>query len=157
MKALEEAFKNVTTFDPDILLFYGLPIFGYSPDRQASVSHKENVLRFKEHYGVEPTTVAPMLTDTKARYPDVFRLKYALMTLCWLKCYGTERTIAGPFVMGCLKLLRNTVKEYTRYFSSLKDIKIVFGDFEEGDIYPYTVDGVHCETGKLVEYKIIQL
>jgi hypothetical protein len=30
----------------------------------------------------------------------------------------------------------------------LKKHKIIFGDFEEGDIHPYTVDGVHYATSK---------
>jgi hypothetical protein len=152
VKALEEAFKDVTTFDSDSLLLYGLAIFGFSAERQAGVSRNENVLRFKANYGADPDTVAPFLTDVKARFPDKFRAKHALMTLNWLKCYGTERTMSGPWQEGCEKSLRNTVKKYTRYFSSLKESKIVFGGFEDGDIYPYTVDGVHFGTRKFDEW-----
>jgi hypothetical protein len=157
VKALEEAFKDVTTFDSDSLLLYGLAIFGFSAERQAGVSHNENVLRFKANYGADPDTVAPFLTDVKARFPDKFRAKHALMTLNWLKCYGTERTMSGPWQEGCEKSLRNTVKKYTRYFSSLKESKIVFGGFEDGDIYPYTVDGVHFGTRKFDEWSSFNL
>jgi hypothetical protein len=51
---------------------------------------KENILHFKEHFGEEPTTIATFLTDVKAKHPDIFHMKDALMTIYWLKCYGTE-------------------------------------------------------------------
>jgi hypothetical protein len=156
-KALEEAFEDVTTINPDSLLFHSLQLFGYSPERQKSVQLKENILRFKEHFGEEPTTIATFLTDVKAKHPDVFRIKDALMTIYWLKCYGTERTISGPFVVGCLKRLRNTLKQYAKLFRTLKESKIVFGNFEEGDMFPYSVDGVHCVTGELRSFTNIQL
>ena len=44
--------------------------------------------------------------------------------------------------------LRNTVKRVTKDIGSLKKYKIIFGNFEDGDIYPYVVDGVHCMSGK---------
>jgi hypothetical protein len=66
------------SFKDDRLLFYGLPIFGYSPKRQAGVSRNENVLRFKEHYGC---TAGLIFTDLKAKYQATFWVKDALMTL----------------------------------------------------------------------------
>lgn len=148
VEALEIAFKEVTVFKNEDLLHYCLPVFGYTHERQASVGRKENDLRFKEHFGVEPPTVAAVLTDLKKEYPDSFRPKEALMTFNWLKCYGTERTVAGPWRVGCLMYLRNTVKRVTKDIGSLKKYKIIFGNFEDGDIYPYVVDGVHCMSGK---------
>lgn len=123
-------------------------MFGYSYNRQDSVQLSENVLRFKEHFGPQPSTVALVLNDLKAEYPNDFNIKDALVTFSWLKCYGTERTIAGPWDIGCLHTLRTTVKRYAKNIGSLKKYKIQFGDFEEGDIYPYTVDGVHYATSK---------
>ena len=70
------------------------------------------------------------------------------MTLYWLKCYGTERTVAGPWKVGCLSGLRTTVKQVSADIGYLKKYKIVFGNFEEGDIYPYLVDGVNVETSE---------
>jgi hypothetical protein len=132
----------------DDLLRYSLPVFGYCFERQASVVRTENVARFKEHFGVEPGVVAPVLNDLKKEYPDEFNVKDALISLHWLKCYGTERTIAGPWMIGCCKWLRNTVKRYAKNIGSLKKYKIVFGNFEEGDIYPYVVDCMHCACGE---------
>lgn len=148
VKALEKAFEDVTIFKEDDLLLYCLPVFGYTLKRQASVQRKENVLRFKEHFGVEPPTVSAVLADLKKEYPDKFRAKDALMTLYWLKCYGTERTVAGPWKVGCLSGLRTTVKQVSADIGYLKKYKIVFGNFEEGDIYPYLVDGMNVETSE---------
>lgn len=148
MEALEAAFKEVVTFEEADLLSYGLPVFGFTIERQASVRRSENLARFREHYGVEPLTVAALFNDLKKEFPKDFRIKEALMTLYWLKCYGTERTIAGPWNVGCLDELRKTVKRVTRNISALKKYKIVWGNFEEGDIYPYIVDCMHCMTGE---------
>eukprot|EP00956_Cyclotella_meneghiniana_P006111 scaffold7957_cov68-Cyclotella_meneghiniana.AAC.2 len=144
VKALEEAFKSVTTIEPKDLLYYSLPIFGYSHKRQAGVKKEENTLRFKEFFGVEPTTVAPVLNDLKEEYPEYFRVEYGLMTFHWFKCYGTERTIAGPWKVGCLQSLRDTIKLYTDNISSLRVKKIVWGGFEEDDEYPVGTDGMHA-------------
>jgi hypothetical protein len=78
------------------LLRHTLPVFGYSYKHQDSVQLNENVLRFKEHFGVEPATVAAVLNNVKTEYPKEFNIKDALVSFHWLKCYGTERTIAGP-------------------------------------------------------------
>jgi hypothetical protein len=130
------------------LLRHTHPVFGYSYKRQDLVKLNENVLRFKEHFGVEPATVAAVLNDVKTEYPKEFNIKDALVSFHWLECYGTECTIAGPWDIGCLHTLQTTVKRYAKNIGSLKKHKIVFGDFEEGDIYPYTVDGVHYATRK---------
>ena len=124
MEALEAAFKEVVTFEEADLLSYGLPVFGFTIERQASVRRLENLARFKEHFGVEPLTVAALLNDLKKEFPKDFRIKEALMTLYWLKCYGTEHTIAGPWNVGCLDELRKTVKRVTRNISALKNTRL---------------------------------
>ena len=93
---------------------------------------------------MEPTTVAPVLNDLKEEYPENFRVKYGLITFHWFKCYGTERTIAGPWKVGCLQSLRDTIKLYTDNISSLRVKKIVWGGFEEDDEYPVGTDGMHA-------------
>ena len=65
MKALEKAFKDVTSFKEDDLLRYCLPVFGFTLERQASVQRNENVLRFIEHFGVEPPTLSGLRTTVK--------------------------------------------------------------------------------------------
>ena len=152
VKALEQAFKEVTTFDPDKLVRHGLPIFGFNFVRQDSVRYEENIERFREHYGARSKTVAAILNDLIVEYPEKWSTKEALMTFTWLKLYGTERTIAGPWNVGCLRYLRNTVKGYTVKIASLAEKKIIFGPFDEGDLYPYDVDGMHCATSKICSF-----
>jgi hypothetical protein len=124
VEALEAAFKEVVTFEEADLLSYGLPVFGFTIERQASVRRLENLARFKEHFGVKPLTVAALLNDLKKEFTKDFRIKEALMTLYWLKCYGTEHTIAGPWNVGCLDELRKTVKRVTRNISALKNTRL---------------------------------
>ena len=152
VKALEDALDEVTTFEPESLLRLSLPIFGYTEERQSSVVDTENVERFKEPFKVRPVVVAAVLTDLKREYPKNFRVRDALMTFHWLKCYGTERTISGPWKIGCLKYIRDTCKLYAKNIGSLKKYKIKFGPFEEGDVFPIAVDGMHCSTGEYSSY-----
>ena len=77
------------------LLRHTLPVFGYSYKHQDSVQLNENVLRFKEHFGVEPATVAAVLNNVKTEYPKEFNIKDALVSFHWLKCYD----------IGCLHML----------------------------------------------------
>ena len=91
-----------------------------------------------------PTTVAPVLNDLKQEFPENCCVKDGLMTFHWFKCYGTERTIAGPWNIGCLQSLRDTVKLYTKNIASLKAKKIIWGDFEDDDDIPVGVDGMHA-------------
>ena len=147
-KALEIAFEGATTFEPTTLLHHSLLIFGFMQKRQLSVNNAENVNRFKEHFGVSPITVAAVLNDLKQEYSNSFKVKDALMTFHWLKCYGTERTLSGPWNVGCLQSIRDTCKLYAKNIGSLKKYKIVFGPFEEGDVLPYAVDGVHYSTSE---------
>jgi hypothetical protein len=46
------------------------------------------------------------------------------MTLHWLKCYGMERTVAGPWRVGCLSGLRTTVKRVAANIGSLKNTRL---------------------------------
>lgn len=150
MKAFIAAFKEVTTIEAEPLMLHSLPIFGYDSKRQTARQRAENVLRFKEQFGPAPEVVASVLNALKNEYPEDFKIKEALMTFNWLKCYATERVVAGPWRVGCLKYLRDTLKSYTRKISSLRKFKIIFGGFEEGDIYPYSVDGVHFATSEFL-------
>ena len=71
-EALENAFKEVTTFDPDAILRFSLPLFGFHLARQESVAGEENVLRFKEHFSVGPSTVSALLSDYVKEFPEKF-------------------------------------------------------------------------------------
>ena len=127
------------------ILYVGLTYVNFSKERQAGVNEKENIERFQEHYGVPPAAVVPLLNDLKEKYPTI-RYKSALMTLYWFKVYGTERQISGVWGYGDLKYIRETTKDYARKIASLKKDKIIFGGFDELEIYLFGLDGVHFLT-----------
>ena len=127
------------------ILYVGLTYVNFSKERQAGVNEKENIERFREHYGVPPAAVVPLFNDLKEKYPTI-RYKSALMTLYWFKVYGTERQISGVWGYGDLKYIRETTKDYARKIASLKKDKIIFGGFDELEIYLFGLDGVHFLT-----------
>ena len=127
------------------ILYVGLTYVNFSKERQAGVNEKENIERFREHYGVPPAAVVPLFNDLKEKYPTI-RYKSALMTLYWFKVYGTERQISGVWGYGDLKYIRETTKDYARKIASLKKDKIIFDGFDELEIYLFGLDGVHFLT-----------
>lgn len=127
------------------ILFVGLTYVNFSKERQAGVNETENIERFREHYGVPPAAVVPLFNDLKEKYPTI-RYKSALMTLYWFKVYGTERQISGVWGYGDLKYIRETTKDYARKIASLEKDKIIFGGFDELEIYLFGLDGVHFLT-----------
>ena len=127
------------------ILYVGLTYVNFSKERQAGVNEKENIERFREHYGVPPAAVVPLFNDLKEKYPTI-RYKSALMTLYWFKVYGTERQMSGVWGYGDLKYIRETTKDYARKIASLKKDKIIFDGFDELEIYLFGLDGVHFLT-----------
>ena len=73
----------LTSTSPDDVLFAGLLLAGFDAERQSRSGPNRNIDRFKSYYGVEPTTVSPILFDLKNEYPDIV-LKDVLMTMNWL-------------------------------------------------------------------------
>ena len=127
------------------ILYVGLTYVNFSKERQAGVNEKENIERFREHYGVPPAAVVPLFNDLKEKYPTI-RYKSALMTLYWFKVYGTERQISGVWGYGDLKYIRETTQDYARKIASLKKDKIIFGGFDELEICLFGLAGVHFLT-----------
>jgi len=71
---------DITILTTADLLYVGLVYVNFDKERQASVNLKENVERFREHYGVPPEAVVPLFNDLKDKYPTM-SYKYALMTM----------------------------------------------------------------------------
>ena len=137
-------YGDISTITAADLLFAGLTYVGFDKGRQ-SVRDSENVERFREHYGTPPTTLAPLLNDLKDKFPEV-KLKDALMCLNWLKCYDTERVLSARWRYGDLMHIRNTVKDIAKKIASMEKDVIVFGGFENDEVYIFGVDTVHFIT-----------
>jgi len=71
---------DITILTTADLLYVGLVYVNFDKERQASVNLKENVERFREHYGVPPEAVVPLFNDLKDKHPTM-SYKYALMTM----------------------------------------------------------------------------
>lgn len=120
---------------------------GFDKSRQRGVRDEENTDRFKEHFGPPPAVLAVLFNDLKAKFPDL-TFKHTLMALNWMKCYHTERVLSGIWQIDDLAIIRQTVKEYVQKIASLFDAKIIFGGFEDDDMYPIAIDGMHATTNE---------
>jgi DDE superfamily endonuclease len=70
-------------------------------------------------------------------------LRYFLITINWLKLYDTEHVLAGRWKLD-ESTIRNHVKKHLDAIQSLKETKVVWGGFEDEEIFIISVDGVHC-------------
>lgn len=136
---------EITILSVGDIICAGLTYVHFGKDRQDTVNLDENKERFRDHYGVPADAALPMFNDLKDKYPKI-RFKYILMAMHWLKVYGTERQMSGTWGYGDLKHIRETVKDHVRKIASLEKDKIVFGGFDDGEIYVIGLDGVHFRT-----------
>ena len=125
VKTLDIALKNVETILTGDLLCYSLPIFGFTPKHQEGLNTMKMLYDSKicwcgtqyryiislyrcanVHFSLTllSVTVAHLLNDVKNEFSNI-QVREALVTLNWLKLYCTEHVIAGPWNIGCLKLL----------------------------------------------------
>ena len=135
--------SSITVAD---ILYVGLVYAGFEKARQ-NVAISENTQRFIDFYGVPPTTAEPFFRDLRDKYPDI-RYKIVLMTMNWFRLYDLERVLSGRWGYNDLQFIRNTVKNYTKKIASLKDLKIVFGNFDPKDKFPFGIDTVHFITNE---------
>ena len=81
--------------------------------------------RYKQFFGVDPSTAAPLFRDLRNKYPS-FKYKDGLMTLnCWLFLNDKQSVLSGRWGY-CEEYIGPTVKEYATMIQSLKSKKIKF-------------------------------
>ena len=68
--------------DADILVA-GLCYAGFDARHQGKVNLNQNMTRYKQFFGVDPSTAAPLFRDLQNKYPS-FKYKDGLMTINWL-------------------------------------------------------------------------
>ena len=68
------------------LLSVGLLHAGFDHSRQNNVKDATNIDRFKAFYGLEPTTLVPVFTDVKDKFPEA-TFHHLLITMNWLTLY----------------------------------------------------------------------
>jgi len=128
-------------FTSDKVLLRGLQFGGFEVKQSSS---KLNIRRFREHYGVGAEACASIFNDLYATViPTDENLREFLMTMNWLKCYPTEGIMAGDWNLN-EKTIRTKVKVHSQSIAALKAKKILFGNFEDDDVFVVSVDGIHC-------------
>jgi hypothetical protein len=66
-----------------------------------------------------------------------------MMSISWLKLYETEHVLSARWDYSENRV-RAAVKEYATMVQGLKKTKVVWGNFDEEEVFIISVDGVHC-------------
>lgn len=96
--------------------------------------------RFASHCGFKPATVAAVINDNLQ-----IKRVHLFIAICWWKMYETEHQMNSRWHLH-QETLRRIVYNVCNKLAQRKSEKIVFGDFDERQIYLASYDCVHCET-----------
>jgi hypothetical protein len=132
---------NGNNMDSNSLLELGLSLVGFSCDRQ-KVAEKLNLRRFRSFFGVGPKALAALYSDLQ-QTPQQPGLVEFLLSVNWLKLYDSEHVLAGRWKFH-EETIRKISKDYATRIQRMKELKIVWGGFEDDDIFLVSVDGTHC-------------
>lgn len=122
----------------DSLMASALAKVGFAGKRQ-DVRLALNLQRFRAFFGVGPKALAALFNDLIDRNETDF-----LITMNWLKLYDTEHVLSGRWGLH-EETIRQTVKKYVAKMAALQQSKIMFGGFDDDEIYIISLDGVHCQ------------
>jgi hypothetical protein len=79
--------------DVDILAA-GLLYAGFDTRHQEKSNLNRNMIRYKQFFGVDPSTAAPLFRDLRSKFPS-FNYKDGLMTLNWLYLNNKQSVLSG--------------------------------------------------------------
>lgn len=130
--------------DVDILAT-GLSYVGFDAKQQNRVNLARNMKRFKQFFGPDPSTIAPLFRDLRDAFPTL-KYKDALMTLNWLWINDKQSVLSARWRC-CEEYISPTVKEYARMIQSLKDMKIKFV-FSHNKRFMASIDCSNFETNE---------
>ena len=117
-------YKEVSILTDTDILRAGLCYAGFDMRRQGKVNLNRNMTRYKQFYGVDPSTAAPLFRDLRDKFPS-FVYKDGLMTMNWLFLNDKQSVLSGRWGP-CEKYIGKTVKRYATMIQSLKSKKIKF-------------------------------
>jgi hypothetical protein len=117
-------YKEVSILTDVDILAAGLHYAGFDARRQGKVNLNRNMTRYKQFFGVDPSTAAPLFRDLRNKYPS-FKYKDGLMTINWLFLNDKQSVLSGRWGY-CEEYIGPTVKEYATMIQSLKSKKIKF-------------------------------
>ncbi|KAL3936902.1 MAG: hypothetical protein SGARI_002359 [Bacillariaceae sp.] len=125
--------------DGDQVLTKGLILCGFECARHGAPNTK--LRRFRAHFGVGPDAVAAIYNDL---IPVGVHINDLLMGLNFLKGYDTEHVLSGRWKMD-EKKLREKNRATVKAIQALKEKKVVWGEWDDDEVFIVSVDGVHCK------------
>ena len=117
-------YKEVSILTDVDILAAGLCYAGFDTRRQGKVNLNRNMKRYKQFFGVVPSTAAPLFRDLRNKYSS-FKYKDGLMTMNWLFLNDKQSVLSGRWGY-CEEKVGLTVKQYAKMIQSLKSKKIKF-------------------------------
>ncbi len=122
------------------LLSVGLLHAGFDHSRQNKVKDATNIDRFKAFYGLEPTTLVPVFTKVKDKFPDA-TFHHLLITMNWLTLYDTYLVLSGRWGLHH-DTIGKLVWRYARMIQSFLNDKVGLHHVDMGTAIPLTLDTV---------------
>lgn len=120
------------------ILEIGLGLVGF--DKVRGSSEATSIRRFRAFFGIGHAGISAMYNDLKHLGIQANRL---LMAMNFLKLYDTEHVLAGRWGLN-EKTIRELNRDTVKSIQGLKEKKVVWGDWNNEDIFVISVDGVHC-------------
>jgi hypothetical protein len=103
-------YKEVIILTDVDILQAGLRYAGFDTRRQGKVNLIQNMTRYKQLYGVNPSTAAPLFRDLRNKFPS-FMYKDGLMAMKWLFLNDKQSVLSGRWGP-CKEYIGVTVKQY---------------------------------------------
>ena len=117
-------YKEIIILTDVDILQAGLHYAGFDTRHQGKVNLNRNMARYKQFYGVDPSTAAPLFRDLRNKFPS-FMYKDGLMAMNWLFLNDKQSVLSGRWGP-CEEYIGKTVKRYATMIQSLKQKKIKF-------------------------------
>jgi hypothetical protein len=128
-------YKEVQIFIDVDILSAGLSYAGFDTKCQGRVNLARNMKRYKQFFGVDPSTAAALFRDLRDNFPS-FRYKDGLMTLNWLWLWLNDKQSVLSGRWGCCKeYIGPTVKIYAK----------MIPEKEENQVCVYSWEEAHCQ------------
>ncbi len=87
-------YKEVHILTDVDILAAGLLYAGFDTRCQERSNLNRNMIRYKQFFGVDPSSAAPLFRDLRTKFP-LFNYKDGLMTLNWLYLNNKQSVLSG--------------------------------------------------------------
>ena len=111
-------YKEVRILTDVDILAAGFHYAGFNARCQGKVNLNQNMTRYKQFFGVDPSAAVPLFRDLRSKFPS-FNYKDGLMTLNWLYLNDKQSVLSGRWKC-CKETIGITLKRYAKMIQSLK-------------------------------------